>query len=889
VRFTFLRSRLSVARQFWSKTRLSDGCNLVIKALISVAATIEEAMTIDLIGSLAHDGVRRREPVTVAIPLARGWCTEHDRVTIVDAHQRSQPVQTRVLDRWIDGSARWMLIDFQADISGLESQWRVEISRTREPVSATEKIACRETNDALQIDTGVLKCAVARRGRQIFTSITRDGVALIDPTRPQLQLVDGAGRLFQFDISSAAIEEPGSLRTAIVVDASAVDAVSNHRVLVRLRLQYFAGLATVRAELRVRNPQRATHPNGFWDLGDSGSLLIGDVRFVVAAADRGPVSCKVEPGASAVESRNTLVLHQYSSGGTHWRSPVHMAADGTLPLSIRGYRLHSDDGERAGDRATPVAMHGEGARTVGLAVPQFWQNFPQSIEARDDALTLHLVSPAGTAQELQGGEQKTHTFYVTFGGDEVSPEPMLWCLRPIQMRCSPAVYAAGGAIPVQAARPHPRAADYERLIAPALDGPSSFVAKRETIDEYGWRNFGDLYADHETAYYKGEPPVVSHYNNQYDAAAAFFAHHMRTGDWRWWELGDDLIRHVVDIDIYHTTDDRAAYAGGLFWHTNHYVSAGTATHRAFSRSSQLPGGGPSNEHNYTSGLLLHHYLSGSAASAEAVMELADWVLAMEDGTRSRFRWIDRGPTGSGSATYTPTYHGPGRGAGNSINALLDAHRLTGSTRYLEKAEQLIRRCIHPDDNQDAMGLRDPESRWSYTVFLQVLGKYLDYKSDRDARDQTFDYARASLLAYARWMAETEIPYLTKPERLEFPTETWAAQDLRKAEVFHLAARWSGPQERARFLERRDAFYTTSLDTLAAKPTATFTRPLVLLLVNGARIAFADEPVADAPPPARVFPPRVPFVPQRVRAVRRTVAGLVVATMAAAAVVLAWIW
>ena len=35
-----------------------------------------------------------------------------------------------------------------------------------------------------------------------------------------------------------------------------------------------------------------------------------------------------------------------------------------------------------------------------------------------------------------------------------------------------------------------------------------------------------------------------------------------------------LARHVVDIDIYHTTNDKSAYNHGLFWHTEHYVDAG---------------------------------------------------------------------------------------------------------------------------------------------------------------------------------------------------------------------------------------------------------------------------------------------------------------------------
>ena len=96
--------------------------------------------------------------------------------------------------------------------------------------------------------------------------------------------------------------------------------------------------------------------------------------------------------------------------------------------------------------------------------------------------------------------------------------------------------------------------------------------------------------------------LVSHYNNQYDAVAGFASQFLRTGDVRWWELMDDLARHVVDIDIYHTDRDKSAYNDGLFWHTSHYVDAGLSTHRSYPQSPRVGGGGPSNEHNYATGL-----------------------------------------------------------------------------------------------------------------------------------------------------------------------------------------------------------------------------------------------------------------------------------------------
>ena len=56
---------------------------------------------------------------------------------------------------------------------------------------------------------------------------------------------------------------------------------------------------------------------------------------------------------------------------------------------------------------------------------------------------------------------------------------------------------------------------------------------------------------------------------------------LRSGDRRWWQAMRELAWHVIDIDIYHTDRDKAAYNRGLFWHTVHYVDADTATHRTY--------------------------------------------------------------------------------------------------------------------------------------------------------------------------------------------------------------------------------------------------------------------------------------------------------------------
>ena len=153
-----------------------------------------------------------------------------------------------------------------------------------------------------------------------------------------------------------------------------------------------------------------------------------------------------------------------------------------------------------------------------------------------------------------------------------------------------------------------------------------------------------MYADHEAVNRAEVEPLVSHYNNQYDAIARL----RRPGSCRPAITGggrsaDDLAAHVADIDLYHTTDDRAAYNGGYFWHTEHYQPA---RHRHASRLLEAQrhrrAAGRRTEHNYTTGLMLHYFLTGSERSRAAVIQLADWVIDMDDGAQVAVP-VDRSP------------------------------------------------------------------------------------------------------------------------------------------------------------------------------------------------------------------------------------------------------
>jgi hypothetical protein len=208
-----------------------------------------------------------------------------------------------------------------------------------------------------------------------------------------------------------------------------------------------------------------------------------------------------------------------------------------------------------------------------------------------------------------------------------------------------------------------------------------------------------------------------------------------------------------------------------------------------------------------------------------------------------------------------------------VSALLDAHRLTGEPRFIASAERLIRRVIHPQEDIRQRRLDVPEQRWFYTMFLQSLGKYLHYKAERGDLDAMYAYGRASLLHYARWMAENEYPYLEKPEKLEFKTETWAAQDVRKSDVLYFAALHASGTEREQFLERARFFYDYSIRTLTSSSTRALARPVAILLTSGFMRGLVERQPEMAAPHAsgsHAFGSPERFVPQRERAKRRAV-------------------
>ena len=794
---------------------------------------------------------RAGDAIRTGVPLARGALAHPSACSLEADDGRAVPAQFKVLAAWPDGSVRWLLVDAVVDVAaGQDANFTLRATRSN---SGAGGIDVQELADRVRIDTHRTVFDIPRNGNGTFATVSIDGKPVLDAQGICLRARGRAGAALDVRFTDARVEEGGPVRATLLCSGTLAQRGTEVARLT-LRLVFLLDSAAVRIECEVWNPRAARHIGGLWDLGDAGSIKLSDLSVELRPAQvPKSLEWQATPGAWKSAAPNGWSLYQDSSGGDRWNSPNHVDAAGEPTVSFRGFRAQDGQGAPLGEgaRATPsLRLAGEWG-FITATVEKFWQNFPKALRFRDGTLGIGLF-PGETAAgfELQGGEKKRHVALVEFGGDSAA-RAITALHAPLEVSLDPAAAAATGAVGYLLPASRDRNARYLEYVASLVDGPNSVTAKRELIDEYGWRNFGDLYADHEAVHHKGPEPYISHYNNQYDFVYGAGMQFLRTAEHRWRELMVDAARHLIDIDIYHTSEDKAGFSGGQFWHTDHYQPAATSTHRTYSRKNANGpyGGGPSNEQNYSSGLLQYYYLSGDPEAAAAIRTLADWVIAMDDGSRTLLGLVDDGPTGLASKSRDADFHKPGRGAGNSINALLDAYAVSSERRYLAFAEQLVLRVIHPADDVASLGLDQPETRWSYVVFLQVLGKYLDRKLEWGETDYAFWYSRAALLAYARWMLEHEQPYKDVLHKVELPTETWPAHDVRKTHAFHVAARYAPAAERAGFSAKAEFYFERCLADLLAFPTAYVTRPQVILCTYGVVHGYyQDDPhVADLGP------------------------------------------
>ena len=799
--------------------------------MISVPFSLEETDSVS----------RSSQPVSIGFPFAIGTVSTETKLAVQQRNGQLISCQVSPLTFWHDGSVKWAMIDFVIDMASNE---KLLLALTdnfsiEELSSQQGQIKLLENQSQLEIYTGLDTFYIGKAPGELLSIATSSKQAenllvhLTDLNNTQYKAV--------VDDVCVDINDAASHRKTLTINGSFVDideSVNKKKSGLKFEstLSFFANTSFIKVDLTLHNPQAAKHPGGVWDLGDEGSITFKSLSINFPVDSAASANLYDHVANKEIASDINVSIKQCSSGGVNWKSPVHKDAAGKVDIERNGFTVNANSDEYQGMRISPAFSVNNAENTVSAYVEKFWQNFPKAISKENETLTVALF-PEGS-HELQGGEKKSHSVWIDF---KSTTQNFAWVDKPLTIFIEPKYIEQTVAFDLFTSCAPPDA--LSAIIDKGIHGSNNFFAKREAVDEYGWRNFGDLYADHETEGYQGDEIFVSHYNNQYDPIYGFLYQFLVSGNASYLELANDLSKHVADIDIYHTLEDKDEYNGGLFWHTDHYLDASTCTHRTFSKNHQAAyegytsGGGPGGQHCYTTGLKSHYLLTGNENSKKAVLQLADWVTFSFEGSNSFLAklFAIKQSGNHGAKNHLLEQYPMDRGTGHYIIALLDAYDLTQTQSYLTRAFKVISNTFHPNDDINLRNFDNIEATWFYTVFLQSVGRFLLVKERMSQLDDDFYYARDAMLLYADWMMEYEQPYLEQVDKLEFPNITWAGQELRKVGIFYMANYYS-PNKSNMFIEKAAYFHNHIVTTLQNDANNDYTRILVLLMQN---IGFAN--------------------------------------------------
>ena len=748
------------------------------------------------LGGREYEGfARRAEVFTLGLPLPQGAVSDPSVLRVTSAAGAPLPAQFETTSTWPDGSVRWLLVDFTADCpAGGSANF---VLRDSGPAAEFPLLAVREDGRNVVVETGVLRCEIDREHFDLFGRVwldhDRDGAfsdaELVTPVESPagIQALDALGRRLDSrsgPVKSFTVEAGGPLRATIAVKGSlyeeSTDGQTEARVDYTARLHFYAGSGLVRVFFTLENhspttplPDRDGDPS-HWVMGREGSFFFDDLSLVTRLRFGGPIELSVGDGREDILDRVGLTgpggVYQESSGGENWFHRNHANHLGRIPLTFRGAEYFLD-GTDAYTRNRPDAWLQACDRSFGLAVAvrHFWQNFPKCLSAAPDGSVRVALWPEEFPDhhELEGGEIKTHevAFYFHTGRQGSTPAEnriatvMGAFHHPLVVRPEASVYLAGGFFEDAAVFDPRRFPEYENLMHGALVNPENNLTKdSETIDEYGWRNFGDTWAKNEIDQTGGPHTgriVISHYNQEYDHGYGMLFQSLRTLtggpdiSYRWWRMAEAGLRHESDIDLYHSqakSPRDGVHDGGKFTHTQHGVEAAQVGHRGGPRLTWFgklrwpwgEGSNPESGHFNNRGLLALYYLTGDRRvleSAEMIRDLVYWKI-----TENRFAQIDQ----------------PIRDAGNNLQIMTDAYLQTWDGKYRQAAEKILI-ATAPDSQwflTDSGCRANPDKAvdgfWSTAICLNSAARFTDAVELADGR--RYELGRQYVIRYADFVA-----------------------------------------------------------------------------------------------------------------------------------------
>ena len=478
-------------------------------------------------------------PMRVGVPFAEGALPPGAGITLSDTLGRRLETQTRVMSAWADGSARWLLVDFQSDVVG-GGHGFLSLDRSAGPGPGPDMAGPR--GDGVAVDVGTRVWVFGGDGR--IEGLLQPG---------DIWWKTGAGRVYRFLVSGPGagvrIVENGPLRCRVRVTGWYHPPKRKGPPVARgeLDAEFYRGSPFFRlyhTYTYTGDPWEDTlagagivfRPEGpFWKeaaIDLDGEEVAGDSLVVVRQID--------DEHAEAVTSR--LSLHGSRSTGT-----------ARLRRKERDLVIHHRDFWRLFPKRLEASVE-EGTVTF-----HYWpeDHGPMDWRPREDGM---LTSSSAPTWALAAGVSRTHEFIIDPAAwyelpeyEQVFGEPVVCAVPPRYLTATRALMHLQPRDP----EVHP---ELEALVAEALE---SYLLNQQVYRWYGQWVWGSLPAVYVASQGRWENHGrYGHLLNEQNVCHVPWLAFLRSGDRRWLKLASANTRHLLEVGtIRH--DPRDPEAGGL--------------------------------------------------------------------------------------------------------------------------------------------------------------------------------------------------------------------------------------------------------------------------------------------------------------------------------------
>lgn len=515
---------------------------------------------------------------TWGMPWPQGSLHAAGPFVLESGHGRRTPVQTWPLGYWPDGSLKWTA-HAVSRIDGPSDAMKLVPGEA----ASNGAVSVSDSPETIAIDTGTMKCRIARGGPHIIQSIEADGRILAQnseliclkqdtPEVPEQGTV--GSEKFTGSIESVTVERSGPVRAVIKVEGMH-QAGGRKWLPFVLRLYFYAGSSAIRLMhtivfdgdehadfirglgLRFSVPMRDELYNRHIRFTGEGTGLWAEAVKTLTGLRRDPgqAARSAQVGGLAVaagdiEGRVAHRLGYIPAWGDFTLSQL--SADG-FELRKRTKAGHGWIPAGAGRRASGAGYVGGISGGMAFGMRDFWQKHPAQLDIRnaagDDAeVTMWLWSPDAPPMDLRfyhdGMGQKTHheevdAMNITYEDYEKGWGTPMGVARTSEMMLWP----------VTATPSRQQMVDFAAM----TNTPPTLVCEPKRYLET--KAFGDIWSlpDRST-------PAKALVEDQLDF---FFDYYKRqVGDRRWygfWDYGD--VMHTYDPDRHVWRYD----VGGFAW------------------------------------------------------------------------------------------------------------------------------------------------------------------------------------------------------------------------------------------------------------------------------------------------------------------------------------